>query len=295
MSYLQEVSPEEKSPVSMVVSQPSERGELLVVGDRIKETSPLIGFGNSRRSANRRGRLAKPAVHEERDRASFGAGELDQTPEAQPRESVTEADAEDEANQRIANLADPVHAYLKEAALFSVLSREEEVAACQRIEQAEDELKRVIHSVLVSTAKEYLAIAGNLLAQPPLEKFDRVVMPAKQPNREVHLRARWQIGGAQVRQLDEQLDAHYAWTEWSRLQNQSPIRCNDELAKLNQKSTGKLRQIRLHPKSGGRASVRLRGLVARKSPGVRGERAGRGFEVPGKIAAHEAAGLFGGA
>ncbi len=68
-----------------------------------------------------------------------------------------------------------------------LLTREQEVEICKRIEEAELEMKRLVYS-LGFTAKEHIAIAEKLLSEPPKERFDRVVVDKKVANREGHLR-----------------------------------------------------------------------------------------------------------
>ena len=68
-----------------------------------------------------------------------------------------------------------------------LLTREQEVEICKKIEEAEVEMKRIVYS-LGFTAKEHIAIAEKLLSEPPKERFDRVILDKKIANREGHLR-----------------------------------------------------------------------------------------------------------
>ena len=93
-----------------------------------------------------------------------------------------------------------------------LLTREQEVEICKRIEEAEIEMKRLVYS-LGFTAKEHIAIAEKLLSEPPKERFDRVVVDKKVANREGHLRDLRSLikkvraldaeGGREVRRLAE--------------------------------------------------------------------------------------------
>ena len=83
-------------------------------------------------------------------------------------------------------LDDPVRLYLKQLHRFPLLTQEQEIAICKRIEHAGNELKRILHGFGFA-GKEYLAIAENLSCEPPKERFDRVVVERKIQSREGHL------------------------------------------------------------------------------------------------------------
>jgi RNA polymerase primary sigma factor len=105
-----------------------------------------------------------------------------------------------------------VRMYLKQMSRGPLLTREGEVAICQRIEKAENEERRILYS-FGFTAKEHIALAEKLLAEPPKERFDRVIMASKIPCRGEHLQALRKLVG-QVRVLDRRVDAAYA--DWQR-------------------------------------------------------------------------------
>ncbi len=91
-----------------------------------------------------------------------------------------------------------------------LLTREQEVEICKRIEDAELEMKRIVYS-LGFAAKEHIAIAEKLLSEPPKERFDRVIVDKKIANREGHLRDLRRLI-KKVRALDQKVDAkYYAW------------------------------------------------------------------------------------
>ena len=72
-------------------------------------------------------------------------------------------------------LDDPVRMYMKQMGRVPLLSREEEVDICKRIEKAENEQKRLIYGMGFA-AKEHIALAEKLTAEPtPKERFDRVI------------------------------------------------------------------------------------------------------------------------
>ena len=87
-----------------------------------------------------------------------------------------------------------------------LLTREQEVEICKKIEDAEVEMKRIVYG-LGFTAKEHIAIAEKLLSEPPKERFDRVIVDKKIANREGHLQ-----GFAQAHQEGAR-DGRRMWTQ----------------------------------------------------------------------------------
>ncbi len=116
----------------------------------------------------------------------------------------TEEDEED----RLDALDDPVRMYMNQMGKVPLLTREQEIEICKRIEEAELEMKRIIYSFGFA-AKEHIAIAEKLLSEPPKERFDRVVVDKKVANREGHLRELRKLVKT-VQALDQQVDAQYA-------------------------------------------------------------------------------------
>jgi RNA polymerase primary sigma factor len=137
-------------------------------------------------------------------------------------ERAKPAEAEDEEDSRLEVLDDPVRMYMNQMGKVPLLTREQEVEICKRIEEAESDIKRLVYS-LGFTAKEHIAIAEKLLSEPPKERFDRVVVDKKVANRDAHLR---ELRGLikKVRVLDAKVDDRYiAWqkaTVPGRLQTQ---------------------------------------------------------------------------
>jgi RNA polymerase primary sigma factor len=114
---------------------------------------------------------------------------------------------EEENDRRLSSLDDPVRMYLKQMGLVPLLTREQEVEISKRIESAETRLSKVINR-LGFTAKEHLALAEKLLADPPRERFDRVVLEKHAGNREAHLRTLRGVV-ARVRELDAAVDRQF--------------------------------------------------------------------------------------
>jgi RNA polymerase primary sigma factor len=122
-------------------------------------------------------------------------------------ERVKPTEAEEEEDARLEVLDDPVRMYMNQMGKVPLLTREQEVEICKRIEEAETEMKRLVYG-LGFTAKEHIAIAEKLLSEPPKERFDRVVVDKKVANREAHLREMRNLI-KKVRALDAQVDEKY--------------------------------------------------------------------------------------
>lgn len=115
---------------------------------------------------------------------------------------------EPEEDSRLEILDDPVRMYMNQMGKVPLLTREQEVEICKRIEDAEIAMKQIICG-LGFTAKEHIAIAEKLLSEPPKERFDRVVVDKKVANREGHLKdLRTLI--KKVRAADVKVDEKYA-------------------------------------------------------------------------------------
>jgi len=93
-------------------------------------------------------------------------------------ERAKPAEPEEDEDARLEILDDPVRMYMNQMGKVPLLTREQEVEICKKIEDAEIEMKRIVYS-LGFTAKEHIAIAEKLLSEPPKERFDRVVIDKK--------------------------------------------------------------------------------------------------------------------
>ena len=114
---------------------------------------------------------------------------------------------------RFEALDDPVRMYLNQMGKVPLLTREQEVEVCRRIENAEIEMKRLVYR-LGFTAKEHSALADKLLAEPPEERFDRVVVDTKAATREGHLKDLRELV-LKIRALDARVDDQY--TQWQKV------------------------------------------------------------------------------
>ncbi len=122
-------------------------------------------------------------------------------------ERAKPAEPDEEEDSRLEVLDDPVRMYMNQMGKVPLLTREQEVEICKRIEEAENEMKRLVYS-LGFTAKEHIAIAEKLLSEPPKERFDRVVVDKKVANRERHLRDLRNLI-KKVRTMDSSVDKSY--------------------------------------------------------------------------------------
>ena len=125
-----------------------------------------------------------------------------------------EADEEEEGG-RYDSLDDPVRMYLRQMGKVPLLTREQEVEICKRIEAAEVDARGIIYS-FGFTAKEHLAMADKLLAVPPKERFDRAIIDKFVASRPRHLKTLRRLV-KRVRALDRQADEKFsAWQQASR-------------------------------------------------------------------------------
>jgi RNA polymerase primary sigma factor len=130
-----------------------------------------------------------------------------------------EQPAQEEADEdaRLEILDDPVRMYMNQMGKVPLLTREQEVEICKRIEDAEVEMKRIVYS-LGFTAKEHIAIAEKLLSEPPKERFDRVIVDKKIANRDGHLKDLRKLI-KKVRASDQAVDEKYF--NWQKAQQKA--------------------------------------------------------------------------
>ena len=119
---------------------------------------------------------------------------------------------EEEEKLRLDILDDPVRMYLKQMGQVPLLTREQEVQISKRIEDAEGELRKIIYR-FGFVGKEHIALAEKLLAEPPKERFDRVIVDQKMETRDRHLRDLRQLAKS-ARELDQMVDSTFV--TWHR-------------------------------------------------------------------------------
>jgi RNA polymerase primary sigma factor len=147
---------------------------------------------------------------------------------AKPAEPAQPAEEDEDARLEI--LDDPVRMYMNQMGKVPLLTREQEVEICKRIEEAELEMKRIVYN-LGFTAKEHIAIAEKLLSEPPKERFDRVIVDKKIANREGHLRELRKLI-KKLHAFDQKVDAKYVL--WQKaLQKGRKEKLQRELKKLS--------------------------------------------------------------
>ena len=152
--------------------------------------------------------------------------QLDTAPRQKPVESSSEAE-----KSRLDILDDPVRMYLKQMGQVPLLTREQEVEISKRIEAAELEVKRILYS-LGFTAKEHIALAEKLTADPPKERFDRVTVDKVIETREKHIKALHRLI-KKVREEDSEVDKKY--TAWRRAAKAKSKKASEAFEKLNDK------------------------------------------------------------
>jgi RNA polymerase primary sigma factor len=130
--------------------------------------------------------------------------------EVETGKSSNADDAEEPSRHDL--LDDPVRMYMKQMGKVPLLTREQEVAICKRIEEAEIEARSIIYS-LGFAAKEHIALAEKLLSLPAKERFDRVILDKFAQHRERHLKRLSQLV-TRLRALDHAADEKFmAWQQ----------------------------------------------------------------------------------
>jgi RNA polymerase primary sigma factor len=124
---------------------------------------------------------------------------------------------DEEENGRYDVLDDPVRMYLRQMGKVPLLTRDQEVEICKRIEEAEEEVRGIIYSFGFA-AKEHIALAEKLMAVPPRERFDRVIIDKVSDNRQRHLKSLGRLVKA-ARALDGDADA--AFSDWQKAASKS--------------------------------------------------------------------------
>jgi RNA polymerase primary sigma factor len=147
-------------------------------------------------------------------------------------ERAKPAPQEEDEDARLEILDDPVRMYMNQMGKVPLLTREQEVEICKRIEDAEIEMKRIIYG-LGFAAKEHIAISEKLLSEPPKERFDRVVVDKQVANRDRHLRNLRALI-KKVRVMDMNVDKKYL-TFCKVVQKSRREKLHKEFLKLDKK------------------------------------------------------------
>ena len=163
------------------------------------------------------------------DQAEAERAERAKHPE-QPQQEEADEDA------RLEILDDPVRMYMNQMGKVPLLTREQEVEICKKIEEAEVAMKAIIYG-LGFTAKEHIAIAEKLLSEPPKERFDRVIVDKKVANRDGHLRDLRKLI-KKMHAFDQKVDAKYF--NWQKAAQKGR---KDKLAKELKKMCAKLQEM----------------------------------------------------
>jgi RNA polymerase primary sigma factor len=132
------------------------------------------------------------------------APDLDRAKQQQQAHAEPE---EEEETGRLDILDDPVQMYLRQMGKVPLLTREQEVQICKRIEEGETEARRILFG-FGFTGKEHVTLAEKLLCDPPRERFDRVIVDKKVESRASHLSILRRLI-KRARELDLKLDKAY--------------------------------------------------------------------------------------
>jgi RNA polymerase primary sigma factor len=134
--------------------------------------------------------------------------EIVESPELEaPAPAKEEEREEPEDTSRLDILDDPVQMYLRQMGKVPLLTREQEVEICKRIEEGDLEAKTILFR-FGFTGKEHVALAEKLICDPPKERFDRVVVDKKVENRAAHLITLKRLI-KRTRELDDKMDEVY--------------------------------------------------------------------------------------
>ena len=134
------------------------------------------------------------------------------------------------ADTRLDVLDDPVRQYLKQMGQVPLLTREQEVEISKRIEIAEDNVERIVHS-FGFTADAYVDLIENL--HQGNERIDRVVIDKQIQNRERYTRALPKIA-ADIRQRQSEITSfHHHSQKTNAPLNESPDQTANEVDSTN--------------------------------------------------------------
>ena len=160
---------------------------------------------------------------------------MDQAEAERAKQSDPSQSDEVDEDARLEILDDPVRMYMNQMGKVPLLTREQEVEICKKIEVSESETKRIVYN-LGFTAKEHIAIAEKILCDPPKERFDRVVVDRKIANREGHLKDLRKLI-KKVHVMDQAVDEKYY--QWQKAQQKSR---KEKLEKEYKKAAAKLQE-----------------------------------------------------
>jgi Sigma-70 factor, region 1.2/Sigma-70 factor, region 1.1 len=130
-------------------------------------------------------------------------------------------------------LSDPVKIYFRQMGQFSLLTPEGEAELFGRIETAAREIRRTMYS-FGFMAREHIALAERLLADPPRERIERVMVDAKVESRQETLAMLRRLV-KQVRSLDSEADR--CFREWREARGDERAKRSDEFQRTNSATT----------------------------------------------------------
>jgi RNA polymerase primary sigma factor len=158
------------------------------------------------------------------------APDLERAKQQQQQQPQKDEPEEEEETGRLDILDDPVQMYLRQMGKVPLLTREQEVQICKRIEEGETEARRILFG-FGFTGKEHVALAEKLLCDPPRERFDRVIVDKKVESRASHLTVLRRLI-KRARDLDLKLDKAFDQVRQAH-GKPSAARCLANYQKLN--------------------------------------------------------------
>jgi RNA polymerase primary sigma factor len=151
-------------------------------------------------------------------------------------ESGKDTEGEEEAGDRLDILDDPVRMYLRQMGKVPLLTREQEVEICKRIEEAEEQSRGIIYR-LGFTAKEHVALAEKFFTVPPRERFDRVFVDKLNEKRERHLKLLRRLAN-EAQLLDQECDEAFGECQTTAKSHRGQVMA--KFARLDEKLQGLL-------------------------------------------------------
>ncbi|HXC98190.1 MAG TPA: sigma-70 family RNA polymerase sigma factor [Verrucomicrobiae bacterium] len=153
-------------------------------------------------------------------------GELEGDKEAdKAREAAPKSKHRDRADAS----GDPVRIYFQQMSRFPMLTNEQEREIFRRMEQVTRDIRKNMYK-FGFMAGEHVAIAERLLAQPPRERIDRVMLDTKVEAREETLAMLGKLV-KQVRKLDAEAD--WIFGEWQEASGPERGKFSEAFEKVN--------------------------------------------------------------
>jgi RNA polymerase primary sigma factor len=163
------------------------------------------------------------------------AADIEVAEEPPASENLKDGEEAEDGESRLDVLDDPVQMYLRQMGKVPLLTRDQEIAICRRIEENTTLARKILYD-FGFTAKEHIALAEKLLANPPKERFDRVIIDNKVENRDQHLVVLRRLVKS-VSRIDSEIDKLHERMS-GRISKTTRDRLKREVAKLEKSLRG---------------------------------------------------------